>query len=110
MLDAGCGEKQSVGGRIGQKEIRAVAETGLNAVLQEPMDNVDGRTQQVCLRTDGLAHGLASMQDHLEVEAGNDRAGRADVIACVSRLLTPCTKRLVHPLEAREDGIAPAVQ
>lgn len=110
VLDAGLGKEQSVRGRIGQKQIGPIPEPRLDTILQQPVDDIDGRTQHIRLGRDGVSDSLASVEHHLKVETGDDGTGRAHVIACRSCLLTPRSKRPVHPIEAGEDCITPPVQ
>lgn len=110
VLDAGLGKEQPVCGRIGQKQIRPIPEPRLDTILQQPVDDIDGRTQHVALGPDRVSDSLASMEHHLQVKTGDDRTGRADVIARRSSLLAPRSKRPVHLIEAGEECITPAVQ
>src|SRR5262245_49705801 len=75
------------------------------------MGDIDSGTQDLGLRSDCLAHGRASVEDELQVEVGDDRAGRAHMIGRTQSLLVaPCPETLIQHLEPAEDAFALAVE
>jgi hypothetical protein len=80
VLNTQLCQMQPCGGCVGQEHIRSITKVRLDAVLQQSVDDVDGGAQKLGLRADCLSDGLASVEHHLEVEVGDDRAGGADVI------------------------------
>src|SRR3990172_4148396 len=110
VLEANLRQAQPDGRRIGQEQVRSVPDSRLDAVLQEPVRDVHGWAEQFAVGPNGLAHHLAPMEHHLQVEAANRWAGRADVILRLSGLRASCVKGLVHGLELVEPRAAPPVK
>src|SRR3954447_24132400 len=68
------------------------------------------RTEQVAARSDRLTHRGSPVDDHLEVEMGDGRAGGADVVAGWDRPRPAFDERAVHRPEIVEDPVASAVE
>jgi hypothetical protein len=82
----------------------------MDAVLQKSVDDVDRRAEKLGLGPNRLSDRLASMEDHLEVEVGDDRAGCADVVSSAPGFVASCVKGLVQHLQSTEYGTTPPVE
>ena len=69
-----------------------------------------GRAEQVAAGPDRLAHRLAPMEHHLEVEVRDGGAGRADVIAGGDGPCSSVHEPPVHLAELREDPVTLAIE
>ena len=99
------------GGRsVGEEQIRPVADPRSDRVLQQSVGDVDRWTEQLASGSDGLAHEVATMEDHLQVKVARDRASRADVIGRLLALLASRAERPVDSLQMTEDRVAPPVE
>ena len=95
---------------VGQEEVGAGTDPRADRVLQQPMRDRHGRTEQIAARSDRLVDRRPPVDDDLEVEMGDGRAGGAHVVAGRDRPRPAVDERAVHRAEIVEDPVALAVE
>src|SRR5689334_7465568 len=111
MLDTRLRKRQSPRRGVGHEEVGSVAESCLDAVLQETVRHVDGWPEQFLVQADRLTDDVAAMEDDLQIECPDCGTSDADVISCgESPFCTSLEEGLVDRSEPLDDLIAMRVE
>ena len=95
---------------IGQEQVGPVPDLGSDAVLQQSVCDVDGGAEKIAPRADGLAHDVAAMQDHLEVERADHRTRGTDVVVRPLAFFATCPERVMDRPQLDQQRIAVPVE